>query len=121
MAAAQSLDRPTSADERLLSLDALRGFDMFWIIGGKEIAQAAAKLTGWSWLLWLSDQLEHTEWHGFTLYDLIFPLFLFMAGVAMPFSFAKRLERGATKLELYRHVFIRALVLVFLGMIYNDL
>ena len=69
---------------------------MFWIIGGKEIAQAAAKLTSWPWLMWMSDQLEHTEWHGFTLYDLIFPLFLFMAGVAMPFSFAKRLEHGAT-------------------------
>ncbi len=93
--------------QRLLSLDALRGFDMFWIIGGKEIAQNAAKVTNWGWLVWLSAQLEHTEWHGFTLYDLIFPLFLFMAGVAMPFSFAKRLERGATKAQLYRHVLIR--------------
>jgi predicted acyltransferase len=109
------------ANERLLSLDALRGFDMFWIIGGKEIADAAAKLTNWPWLVRLSGQLEHTEWHGFTLYDLIFPLFLFMAGVSMPFSFAKRLERGATKAQLYRHVLIRALVLVLLGMIYNGL
>src|SRR3954454_4777876 len=117
----RKLDVPTQVDTRLLSLDALRGFDMFWIIGGKEIAQEAAKLTNWPWLLWLSDQLEHTEWHGFTLYDLIFPLFLFMAGVAMPFSFAKRIEHGATKMELYRHVFVRALILVFLGMIYNDL
>lgn len=115
------LDAPLQADKRLLSLDALRGFDMFWIIGGKEIAQEAAKLTKWPWLQWLSDQLEHTEWHGFTLYDLIFPLFLFMAGVAMPFSFAKRLEHGATKAQLYRHSLIRALVLVFLGMVYNDL
>lgn len=117
----QPLDAPLQSDQRLLSLDALRGFDMFWIIGGKEIAQAAAKLTNWPWLLWLSDQLEHADWHGFTLYDLIFPLFLFMAGVAMPFSFAKRIEHGATKMRLYRHVFVRALMLVFLGMIYNDL
>src|SRR5262245_22056130 len=109
------------SEQRLLSLDALRGFDMFWIIGGKEIVQAAAKLTNWPWLLWMSDQLEHTEWHGFTLYDLIFPLFLFMAGVAMPFSFAKLFEHGATKGQLYRHVFIRTLALVFLGLIYNDL
>jgi len=69
----------------------------------------------------LSDQLKHTEWHGFTLYDLIFPLFLFLAGVAMPFSFAKRFEHGATKAQLYRHVFIRMLALVVLGMIYNGL
>src|SRR6476620_4691707 len=102
------LDSRLQPDQRLLSLDALRGFDMFWIIGGKEIAQAAAKLTNWPWLLWLSDQLEHTEWHGFTLYDMIFPLFLFMAGVAMPFSFAKRIQHGATKMELYRHVLVRA-------------
>jgi predicted acyltransferase len=115
------LNPPVQSNERLMSLDSLRGFDMFWIIGGKEIAQAGAKLTNWPWLLWLSVQLEHTDWHGFTLYDLIFPLFLFMAGVAMPFSFAKRLEQGATKGQLYRHVLIRALVLVFLGMIYNDL
>jgi predicted acyltransferase len=94
---------------------------MFWIVGGKDIVLAAAKLTSWPLLLWMSDQLEHTEWHGFTLYDLIFPLFLFMAGVAMPFSFAKRLERGATKWQLYRHVFTRALALVVLGLIYNDL
>ena len=121
MAETQKVDAPLQADQRLLSLDALRGFDMFWIIGGKEIVQAAAKLTSWGWLMWLSNQLEHAEWHGFTLYDLIFPLFLFMAGVAMPFSFAKRSERGATKAQLYRHVLIRALMLVFLGMIYNDL
>jgi predicted acyltransferase len=94
---------------------------MFWIIGGKEIVLAATRITNWPWLVWLSNQLEHTEWHGFTLYDLIFPLFLFMAGVSMPFSFAKRLENGATKLQLYRHVFIRALMLVLLGLIYNDL
>jgi len=109
------------ADKRLLSLDALRGFDMFWIIGGKEIILEAAKLTSWPWLVWLAGQMEHAEWHGFTLYDLIFPLFLFLAGVSMPFSFEKRLEHGATKSQLYRHVLIRALALVFLGMIYNDL
>src|SRR5689334_3658238 len=108
----RKLDAALQVDTRLMSLDALRGFDMFWITGGKEIIQEAAKLTKWPVLLWASDQLEHTEWHGFTLYDLIFPLFLFMAGVAMPFSFAKRIEHGASKASLYRHVFIRGFVLV---------
>jgi len=111
----------TSAQPRLVSLDALRGFDMFWIIGGEGIASAAAKLTGWGWLVWLAEQLHHPAWNGFTFYDLIFPLFLFIAGVAMPFSFDKRLERGDTKLDLYRHVIVRGLLLVFLGMIYNGL
>jgi predicted acyltransferase len=105
----------------LLSLDALRGFDMFWIIGGAVIAHEAAKLTGWPALTWLSSQMEHAEWHGFTLYDLIFPLFLFIAGVAMPFSFAKRLERGDPKQLLYRHMIVRGLLLVGLGLIYNDI
>ena len=107
--------------ERLVSLDALRGFDMFWIMGGEHIAHAAAELTGWVWLVWLSGQLEHPEWHGFAFYDLIFPLFLFMAGTSMPFSFAKRSERGDSRAQLVRHVIIRGLVLVLLGMIYNGL
>ncbi len=105
--------------QRLLSLDALRGFDMFWIIGGEPIAHAAAELTGWAWLVWFADQLHHPKWNGFALYDLIFPLFLFMAGVAMPLSFEKRLERGDARAELYRHVIVRGLMLVLLGMIYN--
>ena len=71
---------------------------MFWIIGGVPVIQAAAELTGWSWLVWLSSQMHHTKWHGFTFYDLIFPLFLFLAGVAMPLLFSKRLERGEGKI-----------------------
>jgi predicted acyltransferase len=108
-------------DDRLVSLDALRGFDMFWIIGGVPILNEAAKLSGWPWLNWLSGQMRHTEWDGFTFYDLIFPLFLFIAGVAMPFSFEKRLERGDSKVSLYQHVIIRGLLLVLFGMIYNGL
>jgi predicted acyltransferase len=111
--------RPES--QRLLSLDALRGFDMFWIIGGEGVAHAAAALTGWGWLAWLSGQLHHPEWNGFTFYDLIFPLFLFIAGAAMPFSFEKRLARGNGKRQLYRHAIQRGLLLVLLGMIYNGL
>jgi predicted acyltransferase len=106
---------------RLLSLDALRGFDMFWLIGGETIAEAGAKLTGWGWLVWLAGQLHHPEWDGFSLYDLIFPLFLFMAGVAMPYSFERRLARGDSRQSLHWHVVRRGLLLVLLGMIYNGL
>jgi predicted acyltransferase len=107
------------ASRRLLSLDALRGFDMFWIVGGRPIFQEAAKLWEWPWLVWFAKQLEHPVWHGFTVWDSIFPLFLFIAGVAMPYSFARRLERGATKADLYRHAIVRGLALVALGMITN--
>ncbi len=109
------------SSNRLLSLDALRGFDMFWIIGGEAIVHAAAKLTHWRWLEWFNGQMEHPEWHGFALYDLIFPLFLFIAGVAMPFSFEKRLARGDRRHALYQHVIFRGLLLVLLGFIYNGL
>ncbi len=124
-ATSSSPPNPTTAaaadEKRLLSLDALRGFDMFWIIGGEGIAHAAAKLTGWGWLIWLAGQLEHPEWHGFKFYDLIFPLFLFMAGVSMPFSFEKRMARGDSKALVMQHAIVRGLVLVLLGMIYNGL
>lgn len=118
------LNRPIETkpgSQRLLSLDALRGFDMFWIMGGEDIVKEAAVLTKWPWLVSLAGQFHHPEWNGFTLYDLIFPLFLFMAGTAMPFSFEKRLERGDSRSQLYRHVIIRGLMLVLLGMIYNGL
>lgn len=107
--------------ERLMSLDALRGFDMFWIIGGESIAHAGAKLTGWAGLVWLSNELVHPEWHGFTFYDLIFPLFLFLAGVSMPYSFEKRLSRGDSQGQLYRHVVVRGVVLVLLGWVYSGI
>jgi predicted acyltransferase len=114
-------DAPLLRDDRLVSLDALRGFDMFWIMGGEAIVGAAAALTGWPWLLWLKSELKHPDWDGFALYDLIFPLFLFMAGVAMPLSFEKRLARGDSKASLYEHVIVRGLLLVLLGAVYNGL
>ena len=114
-------EKVTPKSERLMSLDALRGFDMFWIMGGESVAHAAAKLTGWAWLAWLSAELKHPEWHGFTFYDLIFPLFLFMAGVSMPYSFEKRLSRGDSAHQLYRHIIVRGLVLVLLGWIHQGI
>ena len=107
--------------ERLLSLDALRGFDMFWIIGGEGIFHALKAYTGWGWAIWCSNQFEHVEWNGFHCYDLIFPLFLFLSGVTMPFSLTRQLEKGIPKNNIYMNVFRRALLLVFLGIIYNGL
>jgi predicted acyltransferase len=121
MSDTRQLDASLHLNQRLLSLDALRGFDMFLIIGGVPVINSAAELTGWNWLGWLSGQMHHTEWHGFTFYDLIFPLFLFLAGVALPFSLSKRIERGDGKMQLVRHVIVRGLLLVFLGIIYNGL
>ena len=105
--------------KRLQSLDALRGFDMFWIIGGGGIFAGLASLTGWAPLVWWNTQLHHVEWHGFAFEDMIFPLFLFIAGISFPFSMAKRLENSASRKSLYMKIFSRGLLLVLFGMIYN--
>ena len=114
--------RPTTLPpDRLRSLDALRGFDMFWIAGGAVLVQALAEATGWGPLVWMESQTHHTEWHGFSFWDLIFPLFLFIAGVAMPYSLTARIERGHDRRRLHLHVVRRGLSLVALGFVYNGL
>ena len=65
--------------ERLKSLDALRGFDMFWIAGGEIIVETLAKYTNWPIFEWMHVQMQHPAWNGFHFYDMIFPLFLFLA------------------------------------------
>ena len=106
--------------QRLRSVDALRGFDMFWIAGGDALFAALADLTGCPALMWWKTQLEHVEWHGFRFEDMIFPLFLFIAGIAFPFSMAKRLSGQDGRGPLYRHIVQRGLILVVLGIVYNN-
>lgn len=108
------------ASQRLYSLDALRGFDMFWIMGAEEIVHSMYKATGSSFWGAMSDQLTHPAWNGFHAYDLIFPLFLFMAGVSTPYSTGRELEKGKSKKELMLRVIKRGLILVLLGIIANN-
>ncbi len=110
----------TTAPQRLYSLDALRGFDMFWIMGAEDIVHAMAKATGSSFWQGFSEQLTHPAWNGFHFYDLIFPLFLFMAGVATPYSVGREMEKGATRKQLILRVVKRGLILVLLGLIANN-
>ncbi len=111
-------NQPTS--KRLYSLDALRGFDMFWIMGGEGIFIALASLTGWPVFKWCATQLDHVPWHGFVFYDMIFPLFLFIAGISFPFSLAKRIAKNDSRASIYKHVVFRGLILVLLGILYNN-
>jgi predicted acyltransferase len=113
------METPAPKSERLLSLDALRGFDLFWIVGGHGILIALFKLTEWGWLGAIDAQLKHVDWNGFQAYDLIFPLFLFMAGVSTPYSLTRRLTEGARG-EVCRKIVQRGLILVLLGIIYNN-
>ena len=109
----------TVTSPRLLSLDALRGFDMFWIAGGATIFSAFTAGTQNEILKALRLQLQHVEWEGFRFLDLIFPLFLFMIGVAIPYALTKRLSRGDSLLRIYSHVVLRVIILIFFGMMIN--
>lgn len=103
--------------QRLLSIDALRGFDMLLISGGGTFLVLLENQTGLAWIDWIAQQLKHPAWNGFTFYDFIFPLFLFIAGVSMAFSLNKGIEQGLSKPELYRKAFWRMLVLIVLGIL----
>ena len=132
---------------RLHSLDALRGFDMFWIVCGEGIFHGIASVikqkhaltqssVDWrievtadltiieKFFIGISNQLHHSVWNGFTFYDLIFPLFIFIAGVSMPYSFGKQLdkagaERTTAKKKIYRSLIKRTIILILLGMMVN--
>ena len=106
--------------ERLYSLDALRGFDMVWIMGAEEIFHTLAKATGSSFWGSIANQFTHPDWNGFHLYDLIFPLFLFLAGVATPYSVGREREKGKTPNQLLFRVIKRGLILVLLGILVNN-
>jgi predicted acyltransferase len=116
----QATDDFDSAPTRLYSLDALRGFDMLWIMGAEEIFHGMAHATNSPFWNALSLQFTHPDWNGFHVYDLIFPLFLFMAGVSTPFSVGRELEKGKTREQLLLRVIKRAFILVLLGLFVNN-
>ncbi|MCX7888094.1 MAG: DUF5009 domain-containing protein, partial [Verrucomicrobiae bacterium] len=100
---------------RLVSLDAFRGFTMLAMVsGGLGIRQLAKKQPDSIWAS-IAPQLEHAEWIGCTAWDIIMPAFLFIVGVAMPFSFARRAADGQSWWQQWRHALIRSGVLVLLG------
>lgn len=116
---------------RLVSLDVLRGFVMFWIMSGEHIIHALAKAAPIPVFIWMSSQLHHAEWNGITFYDMIFPVFLFVAGVSMPYSFEKKMSLAGVKTpselpskekqKIYLSMLRRTCILVFLGFIVNGL
>ncbi|MBZ1327639.1 DUF5009 domain-containing protein [Aquirufa sp. 15D-MOB] len=106
--------------QRLHSLDALRGFDMFWIMGADELIHKIAEHTQSPFWQGLAHQFKHVKWDGFRIYDLIFPLFIFLAGVSTPFSIGRSLEQGKSKSEVLKKVLQRGFTLVILGIIYNE-
>jgi predicted acyltransferase len=114
--------KPSSpASNRVASIDALRGFDMFWITGGDALIYHLSKAAPIPLLVMVAGQFKHVEWEGFHFYDLIFPLFVFIVGLVLPFSLTRRLEAGANRRALYQHALRRLFLLFFLGLLANGL
>ena len=98
-----------------MSLDAFRGFDMFWIMGGEELVLAIAALLGFPEF---HKSFGHVPWEGLQFMDTVFPTFLFMAGASFPFSAAKSMERGMTRGQVARRALRRGITLMLLGIVY---
>src|SRR5258707_9309122 len=103
--AAEAVPKP---GVRLVSLDALRGFDMFWIIGAEEVVNAVAKVFPNHWTKLAATQNQHVEWAGFHFEDLIFPMFVFIVGVSLVFSLSKAIATRS-KAVAVRRVILRGL------------
>lgn len=103
---------------RLRSLDALRGFDMLWIIGAEAVVAALAKIYAPA-LNRLNTHMQHVPWEGFRFYDFIFPLFVFIAGVSMAFSTEKHRQSGRSDWGIALRILRRTALLIFLGFVYN--
>jgi predicted acyltransferase len=112
---------PEIAPKRLLSLDALRGFDMFWIVGGSGFFIALVNVLGFpeSWVEELTLQMEHVKWDGFHFLDLIFPLFVFISGVTIPYSILSQKAKGVPVRQLQIKILKRSAILILIGLSYS--
>jgi len=114
---------PLPAPRRVASVDALRGFTMFWIIGADGAAKALAEMLSGKGTIpstagnIIGGQFEHAEWEGLRFYDLIFPLFIFVTGVAIVFSLTRLVEQES-KFTAHWRVLRRSLLLFALGLVY---
>ena len=106
-------------NKRLDSLDAFRGFDMMFLMGLSSVIVCICGLFPGGENCFLVRQMEHASWDGLTLMDLVFPTFLFIAGISFPYSYAKQLEKGMSQLQIHLKIFKRAAILVMFGWVVN--
>lgn len=111
---------PSAPSARLLSLDALRGFDMCWILGLSTVVSQILNraFPGSDVVTTITTQFKHVDWAGFRFYDLIFPLFLFLAGVSLAIALPRRVARDGRRAAIH-HLLARAAILVILGVIFS--
>ncbi|OHB53081.1 MAG: hypothetical protein A2Y07_04585 [Planctomycetes bacterium GWF2_50_10] len=111
----------SKSQQRILSIDALRGFDMFWLIGGAELMLSFDQVFHNQFTRWLALQFQHTTWAGPRFYDFIFPLFLFIVGLVIPISIDRLKAKGLSQTAIIMHILKRTAVLVVLGMMTKGL
>ena len=122
VAPARNESADKNAGGRLVSLDAYRGLIMLLLVSHAFglIEARSAILQSYPQWGWLTLQVDHSDWTGVTLWDLIQPAFTFMVGIAMPFAFARRISKGATFSQLFKHVAWRAFVLIVLSNVLSN-
>lgn len=108
---------PAPSSPRLVSLDTLRGFTMFWIMGGRELLLAIVACAYPAAYDAVETHVTHPRWEGFVVWDLIMPTFLFLVGASMPFAMAKWRKPGTMWTSIYARIFRRVILLWILGMI----
>lgn len=109
------------AATRVVSIDVLRGFVMFWIVGGGMVFIMLAKVWRNPLTEMISRQMMHAKWdEAFHLEDLIMPMFIFVVGLVLPFSVLRRLERGESRQKLYLHIVKRTILLILLGIMVEN-
>ena len=108
--------------KRLASIDALRGFDMFWLMQEQAslilVIAATLHLPGQALL---AKELDHTPWIGITAWDLIAPLFLFIVGLTLPLALNRRKEYGQSNQVIVGHILKRTVILILLGLVFNGI
>ena len=107
----------TKVHPRVVAIDALRGFDMFWILGAASLLRGLRHVNKTEFVSTLSRQLSHVNWEGCHFYDIIFPLFVFLMGASTVGSLRNTVAREGRS-AAYRRVLLRAIILYLLGLVY---
>jgi predicted acyltransferase len=114
---------PAPQLHRIASIDALRGFTIFWILGGDGVAWSLQQMSAGKGTLvsaagnFIGTQFEHVAWEGFRFYDFIFPLFIYVIGISIVLSLTRLVEREG-KAKAHLRVLRRSLLLYVLGLLF---
>lgn len=104
-------------NHRIASIDALRGFDMLFIILLDNLFNSINVGVGSDFTKAVAQQFDHPEWFGSTIYDIVMPLFLFIVGASIPFSLSKFRDKGSKLTDVYLKLIRRFIILFVLGWI----